>query len=219
MGYGVLEFTRTEDFVSTLMVGTQFDMVLASFDGDQDSALAGARTLRHAAGMTTPVLLMMQPAQLQRADSFYMDPAVDFVMLPCEAGEMVARVTACLKAAEARASAKLFFGRYHFDPQDYSVSFDDHHVLLKPKEFGLALLLFRNAGKTLSRESIFRTVWRNSERQVAGRTIDVHIANIRRKLMLNVGDAARLSSVYGTGYLLRLEDRRAMSARSAYNAH
>lgn len=216
MGHEVLEFTRPEDLVSALMVGMRFDMVLASFDGDQDAALAGARTVRRAVGMAMPVLLMVQPAQLQRADSFYMDPAVDFVMLPCEEREMVARVTACMKAAETRSSAKLSFGRYHFEPQDCSVRFDDHHVLLKPKEFRLALLLFRSAGRTLSRESIFRVVWRGSERELAGRTIDVHIANIRRKLMLNQGDAARLSSVYGAGYLLRFEDRRVMNAHNAH---
>lgn len=207
MGYSTSQFTRMQDLVNTLMVGTRFDMVLASFDGDQNAALSGARILRQAAQTAMPVLLMMQPDQFREADSFVMDPAVDFVMLPCEDCEMVARIAAFMKAADSAPSMQLSFGRYRFEPSACSVSFDGRCVRLRPKEFELALLLFRKAGTTLSRDEISQAVWRRGELQVSTRTVDMHIANVRRKLMLRPGGAARLSCVYGLGYVLLLEDQ------------
>lgn len=207
MGYSSSEFTHMQDLVNTLMVGTRFDMVLASFDGDQNAALSGARILRQVAKTAMPVLLMMQPDQFREADAFVRDSAVDFVMLPCEECEMIARVAAFMKTADSAPSVQLSFGRYRFEPSASSVSFDGTYVQLRPKEFELALLLFRNAGTTMSRDEISQAVWRRGELQVSTRTVDMHIANLRRKLMLRPGGAARLSCVYGLGYVLLLEDQ------------
>ncbi|QNK71334.1 winged-helix domain-containing protein [Variovorax sp. PAMC26660] len=208
LGHRVSEFARTEDLVSALISGARFDSVLASFDGDQNAALTGARILRRAAGVPMPVLLMMHPEQIRQADTFVMDAAIDFVMVPCEECEMVVRVSASIKAAESLViSEPLVFGRYLFDPRGNTVTFDDGRVRLKPREFDLALFLFRNAGVKQSRDAIFDAVWsRNRHDDVGTRTIDVHIANIRRKLRLKPESGERLSSVYGHGYLLSLDD-------------
>jgi DNA-binding response OmpR family regulator len=208
LGHGVSEFARTEDLVSALIRGTRFDSVLASFDGDQNAALSGARILRHAAGAPTPVLLMMRPEQIRRADTFVMDPAIDFVMVPCEECEMVVRVSASIKSADLLPPPEpLAFGRYEFNPRSNTVTLEGKRIRLKPREFDLALFMFRNAGVKQSRDAIFDAIWSDTAHEVGTRTIDVHVANIRRKLGLGQESGQRLYSVYGFGYVLSLEDK------------
>ena len=86
------------------------------------------------------------------------------------------------------------------------MSFNGERVRLKPREFDLALFLFQHAGIAQSRDAIFKAVWPGSTRQIGDRTIDVHIARIRRKLKLNIDleNGTQLSTLYGLGYLLML---------------
>jgi DNA-binding response OmpR family regulator len=205
LGHVATEFANTEDLVGAMLSGSKFSGVLASFSGDQHAALSGLRILRHATAVSTPMLLMLRAEQLLQANAFVLDPAADFVMVPCEECELIVRITASMKATGVLAKAeRLTFGRYRFDPPSRMVTFDGCRVRLKPLEFDLALFLFRNAGVAKSREAIFDAVWSRREHEVDTRTIDVHIANIRKKLKLNLENGSKLSSVYGLGYLLFL---------------
>lgn len=211
LGHGLAEFRRPADLLRALGAGDRFDIVLAAFDGDQDAALSGARSLRRVIGASTPMLLMMRPEQLRSAETFIMDPANDFIVLPCEECEVVARVAASLKAARSPdLLERLAFGRYLFDPRSRTVNFNEERVRLRPREFDLALFLFRNAGVVQSRDAIFKNIWSWSGiRPIGARMIDVHVAGIRRKLKLNfdAGIGVTLSTLYGLGYLLTLCDQ------------
>jgi DNA-binding response OmpR family regulator len=73
---------------------------------------------------------------------------------------------------------------------------------MTPKDFELALYMFRNAGKLLSRAHILESVWGKTA-ALDTRTVDTHISRIRRKLDLNGGATGwRLVSVYLQGYRL-----------------
>ena len=67
---------------------------------------------------------------------------------------------------------------------------------LSPKEFGILSLLARHPGRVFSREEILAEVW-HGETYVLDRTVDVHIARIRRKLG---SEAVRLTNRQGYGY-------------------
>jgi DNA-binding response OmpR family regulator len=204
MRHEVAEFIQAADLVSALSFGAEVDIVIAAFRGDQDAALSGARILRQAAGSPLPVLLMMRSDQLRSADVFVMDRAIDFVMLPCEEREIVARLATSIQASKVlKTLKKLVFGDYRFEPRSRTVFVSGEPVKLKPKEFDLALFLFQNAGSVQTREKIFAFVWRSGELKTT-RTLDVHIANIRRKLKLSPEGKAQLSVIYRLGYLLTL---------------
>jgi len=76
-------------------------------------------------------------------------------------------------------------------------------VRLTPKEFELALLLFRNEGRAVPREHILVAVW-GKELPPMSRTVDTHISRVRTKLGLWDRNGVRLQPVYTHGYRLEL---------------
>jgi DNA-binding response OmpR family regulator len=69
-------------------------------------------------------------------------------------------------------------------------------IRLSPKELGILQLLKQNQGRVFSREEILNEVWKG-ESCVGGRTVDVHIAHLRRKLG---EEGAHINNRQGYGY-------------------
>ena len=200
-----MAFLRSEDLVTSLQQGARFDMLLASFGGDDIHVLSGARVLRRAAGAQMPILLMVSETQLSAAAAFAGGAYDDFIMLPSTREELLARVMAFQKFSRAPAMPGSFScGNYHFQPAGRIVRFKDKRVRLKPMEFDLALYLFRNPEYLHTREMLYRAVWGGPRSGSDTRTLDVHIASLRKKLSIGQDDDCDLQCVRNVGYQLRL---------------
>jgi DNA-binding response OmpR family regulator len=80
-------------------------------------------------------------------------------------------------------------------------------IALTNREFDLAVFLFRNAGKVLSRNHILEAIWGIESDDLTTRTVDTHISRLRKKMKLGEDNGWRLSSVYQHGYRFeRLDD-------------
>ena len=76
-------------------------------------------------------------------------------------------------------------------------------MTLTDKEFQLALTLFRNLNRPMSRPHLLEAVWgRNPD--LPTRTLDVHISRLRLRLGLTPERGFRLSPIHGFGYRLEL---------------
>lgn len=130
--------------------------------------------------------------------------ADDFVGSDVGVRELEARARAILRRRFSRLytmAAGLTFGPYRFDPYGRLVHFNGLTVGLTRKEHGLALFLFSNAGRLISRGHLLDMVWRR--RTVSpSRTLDSHISRIRRNLQLDCSNGFELVAVYGSGYRL-----------------
>jgi DNA-binding response OmpR family regulator len=135
--------------------------------------------------------------------------ADDYVAKPVRPTVLLARVNALLRRAYPAKPAERVetFGDYAFDTTAETVAIGGAAgPALTSKEFSLALLLFRNTHRALSRGHILEAVWgRNPD--LPTRTLDMHISRIRSKLSLRPETGFRLAPVYSYGYRLeRLED-------------
>ncbi len=92
-------------------------------------------------------------------------------------------------------------GEYQFDPRNMALRHKDEVVKLTSKETDLLLLLHTSANSTLERELILKAVWGN-EADYVGRTLDVFISKLRKKL--EADSSLKIVNVRGVGYKLIL---------------
>lgn len=128
--------------------------------------------------------------------------ADDYVIKPVATAVLVARVEALARRAYPPASAAHeSYGPYRFDIRAETVQLRGKPVALTAKEFALALLLFRNMHRALSRAYIFEALWgRNPD--LPTRTLDAHVSNVRTKLNLRPENGFKLAPIYAYGYRL-----------------
>lgn len=127
--------------------------------------------------------------------------ADDFMVKPISVAELEARVHALRRAYPSHHGVELEFGPYHFYPQARTLHFNGEPVDLKHREYELALFLFQNLGRLLSREHLREAVWGRGPDEPS-RSLDTHISRLRTKLSLRPSNGFLLSAVYGLGYRL-----------------
>lgn len=130
--------------------------------------------------------------------------ADDYVSKPFGVREVVARMRAVLRRTNARTAGSVEVapdsyadGRLVIDRRARRVHVDGEELSLPPKEFDLLAFLAEEPGAALTREQIMEAVW-DSNWFGPTKTLDVHVAALRRKL----GDAVTVETVRGVGFRL-----------------
>ncbi|MEO7084565.1 MAG: response regulator transcription factor [Gemmatimonadaceae bacterium] len=177
------------------------DLMLPGMDGYRV-----LRTLRED-GIDTPVLILS--ARGEEADKVlgFQLGADDYVAKPFGLMELLARVDALLRrAAAGRGKPKLAdvvtFGPVRVDPGTHLVTLHGEPVTLRPKEYDLLLALLQRAGHVVSRAELLEEVWGYSG-EVYSRTVDTHVAELRRKLETNAAKPEHILTVRKTGYRIQ----------------
>lgn len=127
--------------------------------------------------------------------------ADDYLVKPPRSAELLARLKALKRRADGFGGTGLLsVGAYAFDPGSSSVRLHGELLDLTERQFQLALVLFRNPGRLLSRQYLLEAVW-GLNAQVQTRTLDIHVSQLRTLLRLSE-NGWRINSVYAHGYRL-----------------
>jgi DNA-binding response OmpR family regulator len=178
------------------------DLMLPGMDGYRV-----LRTLREE-GIDTPVLILSaRGEETDKVLGFHLG-ADDYVAKPFGLLELLARVDALLRrAASAKAKTRLSgsvtFGDVEVDPGTHIVRRGGEPVLLRPKEYDLLLALLQRRGQVATRAELLEEVWGYSG-EVYSRTVDTHVAELRRKLEENAAEPRHILTVRKTGYRIQL---------------
>jgi DNA-binding response OmpR family regulator len=129
--------------------------------------------------------------------------ADDYVVKPFSPKEVVARVRAVLRRAEAAAhpADALIVGDLEVDLGRHRVAVAGRPVVLTPTEFSLLAVLAREPGRVFTRGQLLDAV-HGFSLETYERAIDGHVKNIRRKIEPDPGAPRRLLTVHGVGYVL-----------------
>jgi len=121
--------------------------------------------------------------------------------------ELLARVEALLRRATRDPAAPEApqverFGEVEIVPASRTVRRAGEPVALTPKEYELLVALLRRRGAVASRVELLTEVWGYNS-AVMSRTVDTHIAELRRKLEENLAAPQHILTVRKTGYRLQ----------------
>lgn len=128
--------------------------------------------------------------------------ADDYVVKPFSPKELVARVKAVLRRAQAGAGQPekpLHFPGLSIDPAGRRVLVRDQEVELTPKEFDLLYFLARNESRVFTRGQLLDKVW-GYEYAGDGRTVDEHVKRIRQKVETKSKPHKYIKTVWSVGY-------------------
>jgi len=198
-GTSGLEFARTGKFDLIVL-----DLMIPRPDGYQI-----LRALREGndASSKTPVLVLT--ARGQEADKLrgFRLGADDYVTKPFSLLELIARVGAITRRARSGAAAAaadvvfetIEFGEIRIEPGAHVVYRGNAPVQLRPREFDLLMALIKRRGLTASRRNLLDEVW-GYDTDVVSRTVDTHVAELRRKLENDPAQPRHILTVRKTGY-------------------
>jgi DNA-binding response OmpR family regulator len=172
------------------------DVMLPKLDGFEV-----CRRLRAANDSTAILMLTARDEDIDKILGLELG-ADDYLTKPFNPRELVARVKAILRRGErtARSDSKtpIRLGDLRIDPARREVHLSSQRLDLRTQEFDLLLTFAEHRGFVLSREQILQKAW-GFDFYGQTRTVDVHVAHLRRKLEKS---SVKIETVTGVGYKL-----------------
>lgn len=128
--------------------------------------------------------------------------ADDYLIKPFQMAELLARVEARLRTQaplDLRRGQSYVFGAVRIDFRSAQAARDGQTVRLSAKEFQLLRYFVERRGEILSRDQLLLAVWGYNAIPTT-RTVDVHVASLRRKLEANARHPEHILTLHGLGY-------------------
>jgi DNA-binding response OmpR family regulator len=177
------------------------DIMLPKMDG-----LEFLRTIRPEVQIPI-ILLSAKRSEMDRVLGLKLG-ADDYMVKPFSVNELQARIDGHLRrragALTGGAAAKsVVVGGIEIDFERHEILVRGKMAHLAPKEFAILKLLIEANGKVLSRDQLLQMIWGHEEdMEIDTRTVDQHIARLRRKLSLESG---RITTVPNFGYQIQMK--------------
>jgi two-component system alkaline phosphatase synthesis response regulator PhoP len=155
-------------------------------------------------GNYTPVLMLtVKDKEIDKVLGLELG-ADDYVTKPFSLREVVARVKAILRRAENQSTeiSTFVIGKIHLDFNKYVAQRDGKIIDMTPLEFRMLKILIRKKEEVITRNDFLGAIWGEDKTVVSLRTIDSHIANIRKKIEDNPSNPKHIINIRGVGYKL-----------------
>lgn len=160
----------------------------------------GYELLEYLKPQGVPVILITAKAAVKDRVQGLRLGADDYIVKPFAVEELVARTETVLRRT-GRGGRELRAFDVVLDTQERTARKNGGVIELRPREFDLLELLMRNRGAALYRDVMYERVWGGEPDSESLRTVDTHIARLRKKL----GWADRIETVTKIGYRLKKE--------------
>ncbi len=198
-GHSCTAYADVESFQREFRKST-IDILAIDWGLGDGSGIDVVKWLRQSVSSDIPVIFITARQAEEDIVTALEAGADDYLVKPAREKEVLARIKALARRAQPEAEV-LEFPPYRFDTGNRQVSHLDETVRLTEKEYDLALFMFRNRGRVLSRQHLLTTVWGTSA-DLNTRTVDTHASRLRKKLQFSISGRWKLTSIYQHGYRL-----------------
>jgi DNA-binding response OmpR family regulator len=178
-----------------------YDLIVLDVMLPSRSGFEVAKGLRRN-GIQTPILMLTARTELNNKVQGFKSGADDYLTKPFEGPELLVRMEALLRRAQAGARKRV--NSWNF--QDITVDFAKARMIKKGEEIALSerecrLLqhLIESRGEVVTRDELLEEVW-GYEAAPMTRTVDVHISWLRQKLEDDPANPRFIVTVHGQGY-------------------
>ncbi len=198
-GYEVATARDGERGLSMAQEGV-YDLVILDVMLPRRDGFEVCRQLR-GSGAAVPILMLTAKSQeIDKVLGLELG-ADDYVTKPFSPRELIARVRAILRRGKAPSHRieRYRFGGVVIDFKKFETSRNGQAVDLTAREYALLRFLIEHRDGAVSRSEILEEVW-GGEVEVFPRTVDTHVANLRKKLEDDPSDPRHIVGVRSVGY-------------------
>lgn len=203
-GHTVSVFSNGEDMVKAIGRDT-IDLFVLDWRVPRMSGIEVLKHIREVRSLKEPVVFLTSRNYEQDITEALNAGADDYCTKPIRPQEFLARINALLRRTypdRGKEDTTRILLDYKFNKVDNSVAFGTQQIVLSEKEFKLALFLFENHERAVSRERLLQEIWGGAG-DALSRSLDVHVSWLRKKLDLAAtSQTLRLKPIYGFGYRL-----------------
>ncbi|MBE5873129.1 MAG: response regulator transcription factor [Lachnospiraceae bacterium] len=200
VGYDVKDFASAGEFYKTLDVRKP-DLILLDIMLPDEDGLAIVKKLRkwEETRQLPIIMVTAKTTEIDKVKGLDMG-ADDYMTKPFGVMELISRVKALLRRSTKVQTEErvLQIGEIVLNRDKHTVSVKGKVCDLTYKEYELLKLLMKNAGIVATRETILDRVW-GIDFEGESRTLDMHIKNLRQKLM---EEGCRIKTVRNVGYIM-----------------
>ena len=182
-GEEALEYAKKCEYDLVLL-----DVMLPGLDGFQ--------VMQKIAYRRIPVIFMTARQDIKDRLYGFELGAEDYITKPFNIMELLARIEVVLRRNN-KLDDQYQYDNVHIDAKTHCINMNGEELILRPKEYELALYLVKNQGMVLSREMLMHSIW-GDEYGEESRTLDNHILHLRKKL----GWEEKLITIPRIGYRL-----------------
>lgn len=186
-----------------LVTNERVDVLLLDWDVPGKSGIEVMRWVREKFGWQLPIVMMTQHDGEEDIVYGLNNGADDYLIKPLRERELIARVGAQARKYHPgqQEGPRVEIGRFALDPGAHVAFVDGKPVELSQREFDLALMLFENVGRIMSKDALIKRIWGGVDRKYDA-TLATYVSKLRSSLGLRSKNGLVISTIYNHGYRL-----------------
>ncbi|MBB1634742.1 response regulator transcription factor [Cupriavidus sp. UME77] len=197
------EVRHDGDSFMELVRSQRVDVLLLDWDVPGKSGIEVMRWARETFADTLPIVMMTQHDGEDDIVFGLNQGADDYLIKPLRERELIARVSAQARKyyPETQRAKTVEIGKFALDIGSQVATVDGKQVALSQREFDLALMLFENVGRIVSKDVMIKRIWGGVDRKYDA-TLATYVSKLRSSLVLRPKNGLVVSTVYNYGYRL-----------------
>ena len=204
-GYTVSSYDSSQKFLAALRQ-SECDLLIVDWSIPD---LSGIEVLEYIRKFHPDMPAIMLTARAENIDIVrgLEAGADDYVAKPVDPAVLAQRIKSLLRRSKGEVknvSENVILGRYLLRPSTSMIYLGDEEIVVPKREFDMAMLFFTNPNRLLSRQYLAATLW-GKVVDYQSRTIDTHVARLRKNLKLDPTSGISLNALYGFGYTLQAD--------------